>query len=108
MRLRKANSVCALMRSLAFLVALAAIAGCARSADTDSGTAATFDQLAKDSLARIDGRISVRGLNAEVEVLRDAWACRTFMRRTPTICFLRKARRRSGPSLADGDLAAHG
>ena len=56
---------------LGLAVSVITCAGCAPSAETR--TAPTFDQLAKDSLARIDGRISVAGLHAPVEVLRDEW-----------------------------------
>ena len=33
----------------------------------------TLEQLAKTSLSQIDGRVSLAGLKAEVEVLRDEW-----------------------------------
>ncbi len=61
------------MRALTIFGVLAGVigAGCARPAETS--TATTFEQLAKESLAPIEGRVDVRGLNAEVEVLRDEW-----------------------------------
>ena len=61
------------MRALTIFVVLAGVmrAGCARPAETSRAT--TFEQLAKESLAPIEGRVDVRGLNAEVEVLRDEW-----------------------------------
>ena len=61
------------MRALTIFVVLAGVigAGCARPAETS--TATTFEQLAKESLAPIEGRVGVRGLNADVEVLRDEW-----------------------------------
>jgi penicillin amidase len=61
------------MRALTIFVVLAgaSAAGCARRAETAPAT--TFEQLAKESLAPIEGRVGVRGLNADVEVLRDEW-----------------------------------
>ena len=61
------------MRAFTIFVVLAGVtaAGCARPAETS--TATTFEQLARESLARIEGRVDVRGLNADVEVLRDEW-----------------------------------
>src|SRR5687767_12393057 len=61
------------MRALSIIVLIAGLvpAGCARPAETT--VAPTLEQLAKESLAAIDGRVGVRGLNAEVEVLRDEW-----------------------------------
>ena len=61
------------MRALTVFVVLAGVigAGCAR--PTETATATTFEQLAKASLAPIEGRVDVGGLNAEVEVLRDEW-----------------------------------
>ncbi|MGH7679421.1 MAG: penicillin acylase family protein, partial [Gemmatimonadaceae bacterium] len=38
-----------------------------------SSTPETFEELAKASLSRIDGRISLRGLRDSVEVIRDRW-----------------------------------
>src|SRR5687767_6998152 len=57
--------------SIFMFIAGVVVAGCARPAATS--IAPTFDQLAKESLARIDGRLHVRGVKADVEVLRDEW-----------------------------------
>src|SRR5687768_15249621 len=61
------------MRALTIFVVLAGVvlAGYARPAETI--VQPTFEQLAKESLAAIDGRVAARGLKAEVEVLRDEW-----------------------------------
>jgi penicillin amidase len=61
------------MRSIT-IVALAAgcaLAGCAGSAETTTPT--SFDQLARESLAQLDGRIALDGLKGEVEIRRDEW-----------------------------------
>src|SRR5687768_6033259 len=47
------------------------LAGCGRPAAMSIAPA--FEQLAKESLAPIDGRVGVRGLKADVDVLRDEW-----------------------------------
>jgi penicillin G amidase len=61
------------MRPLTIFTFLAGVVlgGCASPAATSMTT--PFEQLATESLARIDGRISVRGLKADVDVLRDEW-----------------------------------
>src|SRR5687768_6555593 len=61
------------MRALGIFIFIGGmvLAGCARPAATS--TAPTFEQLAKESLAPIDGRVGVRGLKADVDVLRDEW-----------------------------------
>ena len=61
------------MRALIFFAVAAGLllSGCAGPAARS--VVPTFEQLAKDSLAQIDGRVTVRGLNAEVDVLRDEW-----------------------------------
>jgi penicillin amidase len=46
------------------------LSACARTAETQ---VPTFDQLAKESLAQIDGTVRLAGLKAEVRVLRDEW-----------------------------------
>lgn len=46
-------------------------AGCSR--PEEPAPSPSLEQLAKESLARIDGRITVPGLKANVEVLRDEW-----------------------------------
>jgi len=61
------------MRSIT-ICALAAgcvLSGCARSAEPT--TPVTFEELARESLAQIDGRLALAGLKADVEVLRDEW-----------------------------------
>ena len=59
------------MRACAIVLTGVITAGCARSAE--SIAAPTFEQLATESLAQIDGRMELAGLNAEVQVLRDEW-----------------------------------
>src|SRR5262245_4807272 len=45
---------------------------CSRQPDQPAPST-SFEQLAKESLARIDGDIRLKGLKAEVQVLRDEW-----------------------------------
>ena len=61
------------MRSIGIAVMICAIVpgGCARS--TAPHTPQTLEQLATTSLARIEGRLALPGLKADVEVLRDEW-----------------------------------
>lgn len=60
------------MRLVALLLCLTlAAAGCARAAEPQPVT--TFEQLAKDSLAPLEGRVTLPGLKQEVQVLRDEW-----------------------------------
>ena len=61
------------MRSITICAVAAGcvLSGCARSAETTTPT--TFEQLARESLAQIDGRIALAGLKGDVEVLRDEW-----------------------------------
>ncbi len=54
-----------------FVAACCALAACARPAEPAAPP--SFEQLARTSLARIEGRLAVPGLKAEVEVLRDEW-----------------------------------
>jgi penicillin amidase len=62
------------MRRPTWLLAALLAAGCA-GAEREAGSASpqTFDQLARTSLATLEGTISVPGLTDEVEVLRDRW-----------------------------------
>ena len=48
-------------------LALVALAAC------DAAPPTTFAELAEDRLPQIDGTITVPGLSAEVEVIRDPW-----------------------------------
>src|SRR5688572_19390412 len=75
------------MRFLAIFIVFAGVmaAGCARPAETS--TEQSFEQLAKESLARIDGRIGVRGLKADVDVLRDEWGVPHIYARNPDDLF---------------------
>ena len=57
--------------AICVVVITGALAGCAGMAATSD--APTWQRLAEESLARIDGRLGLRGLKAEVEVLRDEW-----------------------------------
>lgn len=59
------------MRACAILLCGVLTASCAQPGEP--AAAASFDQLAKESLAQIDGRIEVPGLAGEVQVLRDEW-----------------------------------
>lgn len=61
------------MRPITIILLLAGyvLAGCARPAEPRSPTG--LDELARQSLAQIDGRIAVQGLKGEVDVLRDGW-----------------------------------
>jgi penicillin amidase len=52
-------------------VPLLAAAACARAAEPQPVT--SFEQLAKDSLAPLEGRVALPGLKQEVQVLRDEW-----------------------------------
>ena len=67
------------MRACAVLLIGLITAGCVRaaepfaSAQSKSTAVPTFEQLAKESLAQIDGRIAVTGLTGEVQILRDEW-----------------------------------
>src|ERR671911_1269131 len=61
------------MRALTIFVFVAAAVLADDARPAEIYLAPTFEQLAKESLARIDGRVSARGLNAEVNVLRDEW-----------------------------------
>ena len=61
------------MRALIIFAFPAGLVLCGCAAPAGRSIVPTFEQLAKDSLAQIDGRVAVRGLNAEVEVLRDEW-----------------------------------
>jgi len=55
-------------------VVLAAVAcGSADQKQPDSKTGGSFESLAKESLATIDGSVEVHGLASDVEVLRDRW-----------------------------------
>jgi penicillin G amidase len=56
---------------IAFIAGLLAQGGCAPTAEPMKPQ--TLEQLAKAALSRIDGRVSLPGLKAEVEVLRDEW-----------------------------------
>ena len=64
----------AAMRLLPIILLAIAVSAtsCARVAET-SAPPASFDQLAKESLATIDGELKVAGLKAPVQVLRDEW-----------------------------------
>jgi penicillin amidase len=53
------------------LCPLLAAAACARAAEPQPVT--SFEQLAKDSLAPLEGRVALPGLKQEVQVLRDEW-----------------------------------
>jgi penicillin amidase len=53
------------------LCPLLAAAACARAAEPQPLT--SFEQLAKDSLAPLEGRVALPGLKQEVQVLRDEW-----------------------------------
>ena len=55
-----------------FLAIAVSATSCARVAET-SAPPASFDQLAKESSATIDGELKVAGLKAPVQVLRDEW-----------------------------------
>jgi penicillin G amidase len=60
------------MRSLTILLAASCLhAGCARPAEPT--TPDGFADLARQSLAQIEGRMTVAGLTGEVDVLRDQW-----------------------------------
>ena len=60
------------MRLVALLLCpMLTAAGCARVAEPQPVT--TFEQLAKDSLAPLEGRVTLGGLKQEVHVLRDEW-----------------------------------
>jgi penicillin amidase len=60
------------MRLLALLVASPILmTACARAAEPQPVT--TLEQLAKDSLSPVEGRITLPGLKQEVQVLRDEW-----------------------------------
>ena len=97
------------MRALTIFVVLAGVigAGCARPAATSAAT--TFEQLAKESLAPIDGRVGVRGLKADVEVLRDEWGVpHIYARNVDDLFFAQGYVVGAGSPVADGDVAAHG
>jgi penicillin amidase len=57
--------------NFALLAGVLTQSGCAR--PTEPANPQTLEQLAKASLAQIEGRVSLPGLKAEVEVLRDEW-----------------------------------
>jgi penicillin G amidase len=60
-----------LMTAAAALAAVSCGSG-GRTAETKSA-AASFESLARQSLAKIEGTVETPGLNADVEVLRDRW-----------------------------------
>lgn len=64
---------CTGMRHIAVAIVVSVIvpAGCARS--SEPAASPTLQQLADASLARIEGTLPLRGLKADVEVLRDEW-----------------------------------
>jgi len=57
-----------------FLTCIAALVlfSCSRQPEAPA-TSTSFEQLAKESLARIAGDVRLKGLKAEVQVLRDEW-----------------------------------
>jgi acyl-homoserine lactone acylase PvdQ len=59
------------MRLVTLLLCPILATGCARTAEPQPVT--TFEQLAKDSLAPLEGRVVLPGLRQEVQVLRDEW-----------------------------------
>ena len=61
------------MRSIgiAAMIGVVVQGGCARTSEL--APPVTLEQLARTSLARIEGRVSLPGLKTDVEVLRDEW-----------------------------------
>jgi len=74
-------------------LALLALIVSARFASTTTEAAgpASLDELAKQSLARLDGELKVAGLKAPVEIVRDSRAFPTSTRGTTTTCSSRRA-----------------
>jgi penicillin amidase len=59
------------LTKFALLACVLLQSGCTR--PTEPAKPQTLEQLAKSSLSQIEGRVSLAGLKAEVEVLRDEW-----------------------------------
>src|SRR5262245_35667370 len=63
------------MRTVTVLLAAVVAAACSgtRTSSTDTSKPQSFETVAKASLATIEGVTPVKGLTADVEVLRDRW-----------------------------------
>ena len=95
--------------TLAFVTAVALLAAAGGCGPDQGGTPASLDELARRSLATIDGELAVPGLQEPVEVIRDEWGVpHIYAQNDDDLFFAQGYVMAQDRLVADGDVAPAG